>query len=556
MKMKSKQGEMVVTYTKSGLKRYKLEIRHDGLHKYRDIRGDDASIVQQKARTEMAKWDKMWEQREAKEQKAAAIQNKKDLATEKTEEAQENLTALEKILSHTLEVDDKVDWESLKNKTDYPIQQPKKNRIPIEPQKTDSKYQVKLSIIDRIFASKKLAKEKQAEEHFSADHAQWQTYKEKAETTNASELANWIANKDSYLEKQVEENAAIEAQKNDYLAGKDSQAIVDYCDLVLSNSQYPDYFPQSYELDFNLETKLLVVDYQLPPISEIPTLKEVKYVQSRDDFTEKHVSQAQLNRTYDTLLYQIALRTIHELYEADQIKAIEAIVFNGYVNSIDPATGQQNNSCILSLQAGKEEFEIINLSLVEPKACFKKLKGVSASKLSSLTPVAPLMKIERDDSRFVSSYDVAESIQGENLAAMDWEDFEHLIRELFEQEFSSSGGEVKVTRASRDGGIDAVVFDPDPIRGGKIVIQAKRYTNTVGISAVRDLYGTLMNEGANKGILVTTADYGPDAHSFARGKPITLINGNELLFLLEKHGHKARIDTKEAKLILADKNKN
>jgi restriction system protein len=40
------------------------------------------------------------------------------------------------------------------------------------------------------------------------------------------------------------------------------------------------------------------------------------------------------------------------------------------------------------------------------------------------------------------------------------------------------------------------------------VIQAKRYRNTVGVSAVRDLYGTMMNEGANKGILVTTSGYG------------------------------------------------
>jgi restriction system protein len=55
-------------------------------------------------------------------------------------------------------------------------------------------------------------------------------------------------------------------------------------------------------------------------------------------------------------------------------------------------------------------------------------------------------------------------------------------------------------RAGGDGGVDAVVFDPDPIRGGKIVIQAKRWTNTVGVAAVRDLYGTVMNEGANKGI--------------------------------------------------------
>ena len=129
----------------------------------------------------------------------------------------------------------------------------------------------------------------------------------------------------------------------------------------------------------------------------------------------------------------------------------------------------------------------------------------------------------------------------------------HLIRELFEKEFSAAGGEVKVTQASRDGGIDAVAFDPDPIRGGKIVIQAKRYTNTVGVSAVRDLYGTVMNEGANKGILVTTADYGPDAYSFAKGKPLTLLSGSNLLHLLDKHGHSFKIDLKEAKKILADK---
>lgn len=70
---------------------------------------------------------------------------------------------------------------------------------------------------------------------------------------------------------------------------------------------------------------------------------------------------------------------------------------------------------------------------------------------------------------------------------------------------------------------------------------------------MRDLYGSLINEGANKGILVTTADYGPDAHEFARGKPITLLSGAQLLYLLEKHGHKARIDLKEAKQVLSDK---
>jgi restriction system protein len=158
------------------------------------------------------------------------------------------------------------------------------------------------------------------------------------------------------------------------------------------------------------------------------------------------------------------------------------------------------------------------------------------------------MQLRKEDARFVSSYDVASTLdESFNLAAMGWEDFEHLIRELFEQEFSVNGGEVKVTQASRDGGVDAVAFDPDPIRGGKIVIQAKRYTNTVGVSAVRDLYGTVLNEGATKGILVTTSDYGPDSYAFAAGKPLVLLSGANLSHMLQKHGHKARIDLREAK---------
>lgn len=101
----------------------------------------------------------------------------------------------------------------------------------------------------------------------------------------------------------------------------------------------------------------------------------------------------------------------------------------------------------------------------------------------------------------------------------------------------------------KDGGVDAVAFDLDPIRGGKIVIQAKRYTNVVGVSAVRDLYGTVMNEGATKGILVSTADHGPDAYTFAKDRPLTLLNGNNLLHLLHKHGQQAKIDLKEAKIL-------
>lgn len=92
------------------------------------------------------------------------------------------------------------------------------------------------------------------------------------------------------------------------------------------------------------------------------------------------------------------------------------------------------------------------------------------------------------------------------------------------------------------GGVDAIAFDPDPIRGGKIVIQAKRYNNVVPVSAVRDLYGVVINEGATKGILVTTSYFGNDSREFAKDKPLTLIDGSNLIYLFQQYGYKVRIE--------------
>jgi len=55
------------------------------------------------------------------------------------------------------------------------------------------------------------------------------------------------------------------------------------------------------------------------------------------------------------------------------------------------------------------------------KACFKKLKGVGSSKLHGLAAVAPIIKLQKDDDRFVAGYDVADRIlEGDNLAIMNW----------------------------------------------------------------------------------------------------------------------------------------
>lgn len=94
-------------------------------------------------------------------------------------------------------------------------------------------------------------------------------------------------------------------------------------------------------------------------------------------------------------------------------------------------------------------------------------------------------------------------------------------------------------------GVDSVAFDPRPIFGGKVVIQAKRYKDTVGVSAVRDLYGTVMNEGASKGILITTSGFGKASFEFAEGKPLELLSGSHLLHLLAEAGTEAKTEMPE-----------
>jgi restriction system protein len=361
-------------------------------------------------------------------------------------------------------------------------------------------------------------------------------------------IINWNKLETEFYSSQKNYNKSLNEIEKSY-ANNDYSVVAEYSRLILEFSKYPYFISKKFDIEYNSETKILVIEYALPPIDLLPTLKDFKLI--KNEWKEYYISDTQLQKNFEQTMYNITLRTIFELFHTDTINALESICFNGWVNAINKATGKRENNCILSVQTKKEDFLEIDLRNVDPKTCFKSLKGVSSSKLSAITSIQPIIQINKTDKRFVDSHDITGSIDDStNLAAMDWEDFEHLIREVFEKEFQSNGGEVKVTQASRDGGVDAIAFDPDPIRGGKIVIQAKRYTNTVGVSAVRDLFGTVMNEGATKGILVTTSDYGSDSYEFAKGKPLTLLNGANLLYLLEKHGHSAKIDIEEARRLM------
>jgi len=571
---------------------WEIRITHEGLHTYRVVRGVSKEEAELKARIQSQAWNNRWSriqeinlkrkerlnQRAGWERRTEIDKRAKNLALELTREAEAEIQATRNLLNNSLKSSHPLDWDALKDTTSFtkdlpikPVPQP----LPVEPLRSEDRFKAQqvipnIGFLDWIIPgarAKKLeaahamerTRKADADQRFEVEHRNWKFQSDLILQSNQAALADhekakvtWLLEKHTFEEQQKSYNQGIVELREQYLS-RDAEAVIRYCAEVLARSDYPDSFPCDNEISFDIETGLLVLDFELPPQSAIPNKKHVKYVASRGEFQDTFISDAAFKKLYDEVLYQICLNTLHELFVSDTIDVIKTIVFNGWVHAIDKATGAVTHICIMTVQVLKAEFMALNLSQIDLKACFRSLKGISGSSLSDFSPVRPVLTLNREDSRFVASYNVVDSLNEKtNLAAMDWLDFENLIRELFEKEFSKNGGEVKITQASRDGGVDAIAFDPDPIRGGKIVIQAKRYTNPVGVAAVRDLFGTVHNEGATKGILVTTSDYGPDAYEFAKGKPLTLLSGSELLYLLGRHGYKARIDIKEAKKVLGE----
>jgi restriction system protein len=221
----------------------------------------------------------------------------------------------------------------------------------------------------------------------------------------------------------------------------------------------------------------------------------------------------------------------------------KTVVLNCYVDTTDPATGQPTRPHLVTVRTSKETFAGLNLRQVDPFACLRGLRaGVSRSP-HELLPVRPIVEFDMVDPRFIQESDVLGALDDRpNLMELTPTEFESLISNLFEK----MGLDTRQTQASRDGGVDCVAWDLRPIFGGKVIIQAKRYKNTAGVSAVRDLFGTMQNEGASKGILVTTSGYGKSSFEFAEGKPLELLSGSNLLYLLSEHaGIEARIEAPE-----------
>lgn len=449
--------------------------------------------------------------------------------------------ALESILAATLAVDDYVDLDSLKEKPYIPPFSPGALAEPLPAPAAETYEPAPLSFSQKLIPGAK-AKFAQAQADARARYESDVTGWGAAERRRLSELeaakAAYLAEVERVKAAAAAQHAEVEKIKAEIDAGL-PESVRGYFEMVLEASAWPDGFPRQAALAYDASSKLMAIDYMLPGFAAVPEAKSYRYVKARDVIEPVAEPVAKRRALYGAVVAQSALRILHEVFESDRRGHVETLALNCYVDTIDRATGTKHVPCILSVRTTAAVFRSINLAAVDPAACLKGLAAAMSPSPAELAPVRPVLELKMVDKRFIDEADVLSELDTRpNLMELTPSEFESLITNLF----TKMGLEARLTQASRDGGVDCVAYDPRPIFGGKVVIQAKRYKNTVGVSAVRDLFGTMQNEGASKGILVTTSGYGSAAFQFAEGKPIELLTGANLLYLLAEHaGIEARI---------------
>lgn len=259
-------GTLDVKYSARGNPTYTLELAHDGLKKHRLIRGDGESIVRLKAQLQVEEWEQRWavaEERHLDRTVKAAGKRHQDQqkaeAAELTAEADGELKGLAGLLKASLQVDDQVDWASLKDTSAFAVPLPTLAPMPAdpprarplrEPQRTDTEYAPVIGLFDKLISSRRDRIEREAEARFQAGHQEWELHVQQLDSQHAvavqalqtartaaqraydGAIAAWHAAKAGFELAQSANNATVDAKRAAYEA-RDTGAIVEYCDGTL-----------------------------------------------------------------------------------------------------------------------------------------------------------------------------------------------------------------------------------------------------------------------------------------------------------------------------------
>jgi restriction system protein len=308
---------------------------------------------------------------------------------------------VDSLLESTLAVDDYVDLASLRRTAEHPVFDRRlETPIPAPEPMLDPPAPVfhppapPTGLFGR---KKKLAEaQAQAEAVFAAAHSSWEQEMARLPGRRQEIAARYAADENNRKQRlaaaetrYVEECAAREAEVAQHNATLDElitnlsygsvEAVQEYVGIVLANSVYPEGFSVEHEAQFEPGTAELALRVLIPGPDQIPTIKSHKYVKASDEITPVALSQKESKDRYAGIVHQVALRTLHEIFEADRRELIQSIALEVGTQTINPATGNETYIPFAAVGASREAFSELDLSAVVPAATLEHL-GASVSK--------------------------------------------------------------------------------------------------------------------------------------------------------------------------------
>jgi restriction system protein len=127
--------------------------------------------------------------------------------------------------------------------------------------------------------------------------------------------------------------------------------------------------------------------------------------------------------------------------------------------------------------------------------------------------------------RFLKGKTVPRQVKDLNeVDKMSGLEFEQFLVPLFEK----LGYQAHVTKGSGDFGADLVLHR----KHKKIVVQAKRYSKTIGVSAIQEIVAAKGYYNASGAMVVTNNYFTPAAENLAQANKVRLLDRDELIYMM------------------------
>lgn len=333
----------------------------------------------------------VWE----KEVKAAHIRSQEAEVDLLNAQAIQRLNELSSLLEATIKVDDYIDLNTLlRSEKTTPFDRPeleKATPTPLPPKlPSEPKYKEPPQPKGFFWKQKKLAAAIKTEtEAHTIAHAEWEKVVanlldrhrdalDKHAKREALRLEALAAEKIRFLSEIEKHNAGVKSFINNLSYG-DADAVQEYITLVVENSEYPDHFPVNHNFSFDPSAAELTMQISIPCPDDFQNIKSYKYVKASDEIRATNLSSTEKKNYYCNAIYQIAIRSLHEVFEADRRNLIQMISLEVGTIAKEPATGKTEFLAFVGVTAGKKSFMEFDLSGVVPLATLKHL-GAAISK--------------------------------------------------------------------------------------------------------------------------------------------------------------------------------